>query len=426
MTTVLTAIIGGYDALHEAPQSSKARFICYTDDPRLKSKSWQIRLISDPERNPRKLARRIKALAHEYVTDDVILWVDARFQITRDPAPLIERALTGTDIALHGHPSRTTVSSEGEECRRLRLADPKTIAAQVRSVIRRGANSPLYATGILARRMTPRIKKFGRQWWREIEARTLRDQLSITVSLRELGIQPGRLPGPSIWNTPGFSIMPHLKKRTSRPVHVPTLAARVARPSRSLYRWDIINSFLRRSPEKRFLEIGVGDGSCAARVHAKTHWGVDPSPRAGAETYYDFLFRGTSDQFFRKHSEKFDVVLVDGLHHAAQVYRDIMSALAVVGPNGVVIAHDCNPSSRAMQAVPQEQGIWTGDCWRAIVRLRATRTDVTTYVLDTDYGVGVVRKIPSTPITLEKSLGELTFHDLAQNRRKLLGLTAPK
>lgn len=415
MTTVLTAIIGGHDALREAPRSSKTRFICYTDDPGLKSRSWQIRLLSDPERNPRKLARRIKALAHEYVPDDdVILWVDARFQITCDPTPLIARALTGTDIALHTHPSRTTVSAEGEECRRLGLSDPRAIAAQVRSVIRRGANSPLYATGILARRMIPRVKKFGRHWWREIEARTLRDQLSITVSLRALGIQPGRLPGPSIWNTPGFDIMPHLKKRPSRPT--PKL----------LYRWDIINSFLRISSEKRFLEIGVGDGSCAARVQAKTHWGVDPHPRAGSETHYDFLFRGTSDQFFRKYHEKFDVVLVDGLHHAVQVYRDIMSALAVVGPRGVVIAHDCNPTTRAMQAVPQEQGIWTGDCWRAIVKLRATRTDVTAYVLDTDYGVGVVRKIPSAPISLDKSLGELTFHDLAKNRRKLLGLTAPK
>lgn len=103
-----------------------------------------------------------------------------------------------------------------------------------------------------------------------------------------------------------------------------------------------------------------------------------------------------------------------------------MSALAIVGPHGVVVAHDCNPSTRAMQAIPQEQGIWTGDCWRAIVKLRATRTDVTTYVLDTDYGVGVVRKIPSAPISLDKSLGELTFQDLAKNRRKLLGLTAPK
>lgn len=214
MTTVLTTVLGGHDLLRDAPKSS-ARFICYTDNPALRSKTWKIRLVSGELLNPpRRLARKIKTLVHQYVTDDeIVLWVDARFQITRDPVPMIKQVLARHDIALHYHPSRTRVTDEGEECARLGLDTRAKIAVQVRSVVRRGGDYPLYATGILARRMTPKMKELGRFWWKEIEAHTLRDQLSFTVALKSIGIVAGQLPGPSVWSTPGFVTMKHVKKR---------------------------------------------------------------------------------------------------------------------------------------------------------------------------------------------------------------------
>lgn len=191
-------------------------------------------------------------------------------------------------------------------------------------------------------------------------------------------------------------------------------------------RWDIINRHLLRSRARRFLEIGIGDGSCAARVEAHLKWGVDPRPKPGAERSYDRVFQQTSDEYFARQSEKFDVVLIDGLHHADQVYRDILHALAVVSPRGVVVAHDCNPSSEAMQAVPQRQGIWTGDCWRAIVRLRASRPLLTAYVINTDFGVGVIRKRSSPLLKLDKAFDKYTYADLRRDRKRLLDLREPK
>lgn len=196
-------------------------------------------------------------------------------------------------------------------------------------------------------------------------------------------------------------------------------------------RWDVINYML--GGFGRFLEIGVRDGSTGRRIRADQKWGVDPSPVKDARGHYHKFFEETSDSFFAKldKSEKFDVVFVDGLHHASQVYRDVMNALRHLRRGGVVLLHDCNPKSKEAQVVPQgKQKHWNGDCWKALVELRARHSELAVRVIDHDEGLGLVMLRGSNKgpcdVTLSGSAFDLDYETLAQRRDELLGLISWK
>jgi hypothetical protein len=50
------------------------------------------------------------------------------------------------------------------------------------------------------------------------------------------------------------------------------------------------------------------------------------------------------------------------------------------------------PNSEATQQVPRIQAIWTGDCWKAWFKLKGTRKDLKMFVVESDWGVGVIQR----------------------------------
>ncbi len=193
-------------------------------------------------------------------------------------------------------------------------------------------------------------------------------------------------------------------------------------------RWDVVNELATLGSEGRVLEIGVQRGVCGSRLQAREKWGVDPEPIGNAERHYTRFFACTSDQFFARlvPDRLFDVVFVDGLHHADQVLRDVENALKHLAPGGAVVLHDCNPQSEAAQRVPRATGVWNGDCWKAVVALRR-RADLDVFTIDTDEGVGIVTKRPSVDGALTSVPEVLTYDVLERARERLLGLVpAPR
>jgi hypothetical protein len=192
-----------------------------------------------------------------------------------------------------------------------------------------------------------------------------------------------------------------------------------------LMRWDVINELLGITPERWFLEIGVQRGVCGSHVRADVKAGVDPAPHPTAGRHYSALYKMTSDRFFETldPATRFDVVLVDGLHHADQVERDVDNALKHLSEDGFIVMHDCGPATEPAQRVPRETGVWNGDCWKAMVALRRRR-DVEAFTIDADEGIGIVRKRPN-PDPLRAVPRELTYADLAANRKRWLGLVSP-
>ena len=88
---------------------------------------------------------------------------------------------------------------------------------------------------------------------------------------------------------------------------------------------------------------------------------------------------------------------------------------------GFIILHDCNPPTYEVQVVPRQTGIWNGDVWKSIVKLRCQRPDLEVSVIDTDWGLGVVTRGQQNllPYTVEKCLDWAFFEN---NREEILNI----
>jgi len=183
-------------------------------------------------------------------------------------------------------------------------------------------------------------------------------------------------------------------------------------------RTEIIQTLISKSEANSYLEIGLGEGGNFKSIKCKNKVGVDPFFK------YNDTLKMTSDEFFKDNVEVFDVIFIDGLHSSKQVYRDIDNSLNCLSENGYIICHDMNPHSEIIQKYPQEQdGEWTGDCWKALVKLRTEVNEYTIHVVDTDYGCGIISKGYNQTLVLNE---DLTWENFDKNRVEWLNLISVK
>ena len=183
-------------------------------------------------------------------------------------------------------------------------------------------------------------------------------------------------------------------------------------------RYNIIQNLIYDNDYKHYLEIGLGDSSNINKICCDYKTGVDTEEQL-LNQGYDF-YKMTSDEYFLKHTnKKFDIIFIDGLHHADQVYRDINNSLSILNKNGTIVCHDMNPYKERIQKVPRETKIWTGDCWKAWVKIREERKDLEMFVVDTDFGCGIIKFGSQKLLKRDK---ELTYKNLDENRKEWLNL----
>ncbi|MCX6020044.1 MAG: class I SAM-dependent methyltransferase [Chloroflexi bacterium] len=182
-----------------------------------------------------------------------------------------------------------------------------------------------------------------------------------------------------------------------------------------LNRTELINALITRIGARNYLEIGVNNGRSFSAIQCEHKIGVDPKP-VNAN-----IVGLTSDAFFAQNRETFDVIFIDGLHEAEQVHRDITNALAGLNDNdgGFIICHDMNPWSEKTQHVPYAGGSWTGDCWKAFVRLRTERGDLEMCVVNIDCGCAVIRRGSQKLLPVPAALD---YRGLSRHRREWLNL----
>jgi len=214
-------------------------------------------------------------------------------------------------------------------------------------------------------------------------------------------------------------------------------------------RTHIIQKILDKKSARNYLEIGVNDARNFFRTRVRKKVAVDPKFRIPGKQKIKWLLKNfsnltaryhetTSDDYFsnREPSDVFDVVFIDGLHTHEQSLKDVTNALDSMNDSGVVVLHDCNPPHEgaavpaqdfnrvAAAASPDWTGEWCGDVWKTICTLRSQRHDLRVFVLDCDYGIGVVtRGEPDGRLHLDADdISRMTYQDLAGNRQELLGL----
>jgi hypothetical protein len=234
-------------------------------------------------------------------------------------------------------------------------------------------------------------------------------------------------------------LLPKLIRRSPLRWHVPNYVTRM----------EVIQRAINILGARRYLEIGVSDGLCFCALTAPEKIGVDPispSPAVLIEMRRPGVsyLALPSDDFFQQAAPQVladgvDVVFIDGLHTYAQAYRDCINSLNYLNRGGLIILHDCLPSSESEARVAEnlEDAIrlnggpawrpWVGDVWKAIVRLRATHSDLQTCVLHCDYGIGLVyRARNSSKLSHQVAqINAMTYADLANDATRLLGLGKP-
>jgi hypothetical protein len=189
----------------------------------------------------------------------------------------------------------------------------------------------------------------------------------------------------------------------------------------SVQRYDIINHLIEKYKLINYLEIGVFKGENIKKIKAAHKDGVDP----GAEgfTTPEVNYPMTSDEFFKLlegHDEiKYDIIFIDGLHHADQVEKDIKNSLNHLVKGGFIVLHDCNPISYDAQLIPRQTVVWNGDVWKAFVDFKVNNPLYSCCVVDTDFGVGVIHNV-GNDYQIKSRINDWKYFD--SNRKELLNL----
>lgn len=183
---VVTASIGERRPRLRTPLSVRrgVDFICFTDNPELKSDVWKIihrtRILDDPCRD----AKRFKVLIHEHVDADASIWIDRHCRLKVDALGVFDEFTEDLSLVRHYrrciyHEARACMD-RGKDCHRL-------IKRSI-SEYRAGGHPPrwgLFWGGIIFRRHNDRTREFADRWWNLIQNGSRRDQLSLPVAIRK-------------------------------------------------------------------------------------------------------------------------------------------------------------------------------------------------------------------------------------------------
>lgn len=204
-------------------------------------------------------------------------------------------------------------------------------------------------------------------------------------------------------------------------------------------RTTIVQRFIDMNRAQRYLEIGVERGTNFLQIRAPLKVAVDPAfkiPGGVRMIEGEHFVETTSDEFFAQHTNllegKVDVVFIDGLHTYEQALKDVENALDILSEGGVIVMHDCLPTSEAeackyeseAKAHPEFRNAWTGDVFRAIMDLRSSYDDLEVFVVDQDHGVGIVRRKPGKRVLNlgREQIATMPFNEFFPARIELLGL----
>eukprot|EP01038_Epipyxis_sp_PR26KG_P017082 gene17082-23499_t len=176
-----------------------------------------------------------------------------------------------------------------------------------------------------------------------------------------------------------------------------------------------------------YLEIGCHTGILFNQSQALFNYSVGVDPNLGG------TLRMKSDDYFSANKltkqDKFDLIFIDGLHQADQVYRDIHNSLLILKENGTILVHDSNPRHPNHATPIENTKVWNGDVWKAIVAYRM-RLDIEIVVIDVDYGIASIRRRTNAHLLSPEwreylgvnPISMLEYKHLEENRFELLRL----
>ncbi len=177
---------------------------------------------------------------------------------------------------------------------------------------------------------------------------------------------------------------------------------------------DLLNHIAKLINAKYYLEIGVLNvANNFKKIDVEFKEGVDP------DVDHPAISKMTSDDFFPSEDrwfEKYDLIFVDGLHHADQSKRDAIHSYESLNDGGVMLIHDCNPMSEKITHEPRDNKEWCGGVYKTVSQITSSK-----FTIDFDYGCCIIHK---TEQSLTFHNDEITWDYFDSNRKRLLNLVS--
>jgi predicted O-methyltransferase YrrM len=163
-----------------------------------------------------------------------------------------------------------------------------------------------------------------------------------------------------------------------------------------MQRYEILNNLIKKHNYKTYLEIGTQFGQCFTQIDLprNSKYCVDIQ-----KNFEDLDEEIDSDGFFEKCDKTYDIIFIDGDHSYKQSLKDVLNALKFLNEGGSIVCHDCYPETIRETALDCK-----GTVYGTILNLRMSRNDLEIYVIDSDCGVGVIKKGKSETIEKESNV----------------------
>lgn len=193
---VITSITGNKDFLIDDQVRGNARFICYTDNPNLKSTTWEIRPAYDRFVDPRRNSRIHKILIHKYSDADITIWIDGNIKLVVPPEQIVEQYLQNYDLAMFKHGARNCIYDEAIEVAKLGLDKPETIIEQAKFYEDNGfaKQKGLLQGFFIVRRNNKKTQDLNEAWWADFSRFCRRDQISLMPAIDKSGVRYNTIP----------------------------------------------------------------------------------------------------------------------------------------------------------------------------------------------------------------------------------------
>ena len=213
---IYTALLGGCDELLDPLQEIKGcDFVCFTDDPKLKSDVYEIILCKAKFDDPNRSAKIYKLLPHKFLPKyEFSLWVDGNVIIKLSNIELfIQKFLGKNNFAALSHPERDCIYDEYKVCLEQKRGEVDLMKKQIQDYRKEGypSNNGLIAGTILLRKhMASEVRNFDEGWWKEVQKYSRRDQLSFPYVAWKMGLKYSIIDG-VLWDNDYVKLVGHKK-----------------------------------------------------------------------------------------------------------------------------------------------------------------------------------------------------------------------
>lgn len=185
---VYTVLTGRYEQLKELPtRDPRARYLAFTDDPDLRSETWEIVHLDTLGLSPRRASRLPKLTPHRYLPEhDVSIYLDASLSLAEpDICGMAEEALRDADLCAYAHYERNCVYEEIEACLRLGKSD-RAVSHELARRLRKEKFPEkwgLLENAFLIRRNTESMRRVNEIWAQDYFNGADRDQFYLMRAL---------------------------------------------------------------------------------------------------------------------------------------------------------------------------------------------------------------------------------------------------